>query len=232
MFSCPKCGTLNDDDAIFCTKCGASLKFDSASPLEQHAKKFTQDVDRMGKNMGESISHVAKRIQTNSQDIGKRIEQRVDHASKYMENWYDHTFDIFGPLLSSFIFLIIFRIAIMVMEIPSMQSVETNKIATILLVYILPLFLVTLLSNYTQYFARKSYKFRVFSPLIYATTLILLLWIISQILYDVSIQFTLSEVRTAAVSLENSLPTIFIFVLLLGYVILFLSMPKDHEKTP
>ena len=189
MFSCPKCGTLNDDDAIFCTKCGAPLKSDATSPLEQHAKKFAQDMDQMGKNLGASISHAAQRIQTDSQDIGKRFEQRVDHASKYMENWYDRTFGIFGPLLSSFIFLIIFRIAIMVMEIPSMQTLETNKVAAILLVYILPLFLVTLLSNYIQYFARKSYKFRVFSPLFYAITLILLLWIISKILYDVSVQF-------------------------------------------
>ena len=232
MFSRPKCETINDDDAIFCTKCGAPLKSDATSPLEQHAKKFAQDMDQMGKNLGASISHAAQRIQTDSQDIGKRFEQRVDHASKYMENWNDRTFGIFGPLLSSFIFLIIFRIAIMVMEIPSMQTLETNKVTAILLAYILPLFLITLLSNYIQYFARKSYKFRVFSPLFYAITIILLLWIVAKILYDVSVSFALSDLGTAAVSLETSLPTIFIFVLLIGYVILFLSMPRDQERKP
>jgi hypothetical protein len=72
----------------------------------------------------------------------------------------------------------------------------------------------------------------VFSPLFYAITLILFLWIITKILYDVSVRFAISDVRTAAVSLENSLPTIFIFALLIGYVILFLSMPRDQEKTP
>jgi hypothetical protein len=231
MVSCPKCGTLNDDDAIFCTKCGAPLKSDAASPLQQHAKSFAQDIEEMGKNLGESVTHAAKRIQTDSRDIGKRIEQRVDHAGKAMENWYDRTFGIFGPLLASFIFLIIFRIAIMIMEIPTIQTVETNKIAAILLVYILPLFTVTLLSNYIQYFAKKSYKFRVFSPLLYATTLILLLWIVTKILYDASVQFALSDLRAAALSLENSLPTIFIIVLLIGYVILFMTMPRDHEKT-
>lgn len=231
MLNCPKCGKLIDDDAIFCTKCGGSLKFDATSPPERPARSFTQDMEQVGKSIGESISHTTKHIKSDTQDLGKRIEKRVDHASKSLENWYDRSFGIFGPLFSSFIFLIIFRIAIMVMEISSIQSVETNKIAAILLVYILPLFLVTLLSNYTQYFARKSYKFRVFSPLIYAITLILLLWIISQILYDISIQFTLSEVRTAAVSLENSLPTIFIFALLIGYVILYMSMPKNQNRT-
>jgi hypothetical protein len=113
-----------------------------------------------------------------------------------------------------------------------MRTIETDKIVAILLIYILPLFAVTLLSNYTKYFARKSYKFRVFSPLFYAITLVLLLWILAKILYDASVRFALSDLRTAAVSLENSLPTVFIFFLLIGYVILFLSMPRDHERTP
>ena len=231
MFSCPKCGTLNDDDAIFCTKCGASLKPNTTSPLEQHTKSFAQDMERLGKNLGESLTHAAKRIQTDTQDIGKHIEQRVDYASKSMENWYDHTFGIFGPLLASFIFLIIFRLIIMVLEIQSVQTLETNKVAAILLAYILPLFAVTLLWNYIDYFAKKSYKFRVFSPLCYAATLILLLWIVAKILYDVSVSFAIPDIRTAAVSLETSLPTIFIFALLIGYVILYLTMPKDHDRT-
>ena len=232
MFSCPKCGTLNDDDAIFCTKCSASLKSDAASPLEQPAKSFAQDMEQMGKNLGESITHAAQHIQTESHDMGKRFEQRIDHESKYIENWSDRTFGILGPLISSFIFLIIFRVAIMVLEIPSTQTLDTNKVAAILLVYILPLFAVTLLSNYIQYFARKSYKFRVFSPLFYAINLILFLWVVTKILYDVSVRYVISDIRTAAVSLENSLPTIFIFALLIGYVILFLSMPRNQEKTP
>jgi zinc-ribbon domain len=232
MFSCPKCGTFNDDDAIFCTKCGASLKSDAMSPFQQPAKSFAQDMEQMGKSLGDSVTLAAKRIQTDSQDMGKRIEQKVDHASKYMENWYDRTFGILGPLIASFIFLIIFRLVIMVLENQSVQTLETDKIAAILLVYILPLFGVTLLSNYTKYFARKSYKFRVFSPLFYAITLILFLWIITKILYDISVRFAISDVRTAAVSLENSLPTIFIFALLIGYVILFLTISKDHESTP
>jgi hypothetical protein len=232
MFSCPKCRTLNDDDAIFCTKCGASLKSDAASPLEQPAKSFAQDIEQMGKNLGESITHAAHRIQTDSHDMSKRFEQRIDHANKYMENWYNRNFGIFGPLLESFIFLIVLRLAIIVLEIPSVRTPDIDKIAAILLVYIIPLFAVTLLSNYTKYFARKSYKFRVFSPIFYAIYIILLLWIISKILYDVSVRFAISDIRTAAVSLENNLPTIFIFALLIGYVIIFMTMPKDHERTP
>jgi len=230
MVRCPKCGTLNDDDALFCTKCGASLKSDAASPLEQHAKSFAQDMEQRGKNLGDSVTHVAKRIQANSQDIGKRVEQRIDHAGKSMENWYHRTFGIFGPLLESFIFLIVFRIIIMVMDLPNQQTPEIHTIAAILLVYILPFFALSLLSNYTNYFSKKYFQFKIFSPLLYAIFFVLFCWIISRILYDASAHFTIPDLQTAALSLENSLPTIFIFVLLLGYVILILSLPRDQKK--
>ena len=230
MISCPKCGTLNDDDAIFCTKCGTALKSDAASPLEQHVKSFALDMQQMGKNLGESVMHAAKRIQADSQDIGKRFEQRVDHAGKSMESWYNRTFGIFGPLLESFIFLIVFRVLIMVMELPNEQTPEIYTLAAIILVYILPLFALTLLSNYTKYFSKKYFQFKIFSPLLYAIFFVLLCWMISKILYDASAHFSIPDLQTAALSLENSLPTIFIFVLLIGYVILILSLPRDQKK--
>jgi len=232
MVNCPKCGASNVDDAMFCTNCGSSLKTDAASGIEHHAKRFAADMEQMGKNLGESMTQAAHRIQKDSQDVGKRIEDRVDHASKSMEHWYDRTFGVFGPILASFIFLIVFRLAIAVLEIPSVQTPDTLKVAAILVAYVLPLFAVTLLSNYTTYFARKSFKFRIFSPLFHAIAFILFLWILVKILYDVSTRFVLADVRTAAASLESSLPTIFVFVLLIGYVFLYFSIPRDKEKAP
>lgn len=232
MTNCPKCGAKNDDDAAFCTNCGISLHSDVASTIERHAKQFAKDMEQMGKKAGDHMVQTAKQIHDNTQERTRHFEHRIDRVSRHTENWYDHTFGILGPLLASFIFLIVFRLAIMVLEIPSVQTPETTKIAAIFLVYILPLFTVTLLSNYTKYFARKSYRFRVFSPLFYAITFILFLWIITKILYDVSVRFAISDLGTTAVSLENSLPTIFVFVLLIGYVILFMSMPRDQERTP
>jgi len=232
MVNCPKCGASNVDDAMFCTNCGSSLKTDAASGIEHHAKRFAADMEQMGKNLGESMTQAAHRIQKDSQDVGKRIEDRVDHASKSMEHWYYRTFGVFGPILASFIFLIVFRLAIAILEIPSVQTPDTLKVAAILVAYVLPLFAVTLLSNYTTYFARKSFKFRVFSPLFHAIAFILFLWILVKILYDVSTRFVLADVRTAAASLESSLPTIFVFVLLIGYVFLYFSMPRDKEKAP
>jgi hypothetical protein len=232
MLNCPKCGTQNDDDSMFCTKCGASLKSDAASPIERHAKMFAQDMERMGKNLGDSVTHAASRIQGNSRDIGKRFEQRVDQAGKHMENWYDRTFGILGPLLASFLFLIILRLVIEIVRISGDKVPEMSTITAVILLYLLPLFGTTLLSNYTSYFARKSYKFRIFSPLFHSIALVIFLWIVAQILHTLRDSLQIEDLGTAAVNIENSLPTVFVFVLLIGYVVLAMNMSREQEKKP
>lgn len=232
MVDCPKCGKNNSDDATFCTKCGTSLKSDAASTIERHAKMFAQDMEQMGKNLGESLTNAAKRVQGSSSDIGKHIEQRVDRTSKHIESWYDRTFGILGPLLASFIFLIILRLVIEIAKISGDEVPEMSTITAVILMYLLPLFGTTLLSNYTSYFARKSYKFRIFSPLLHSIAFVLFLWIIAQILYTLRDRLHIADLRTAAVSIENSLPTVFVFVLLIGYVILAITMSHEQGKKP
>ena len=232
MPNCPKCGIQNDDDSMFCTKCGTSLKSDAATPLERHAMRFAQDMEQMGKNLGESMTHAAKRIQGDSRDMGKRFEQRVDQVGKNVENWYDRTFGILGPLLASFIFLIILRLAIEIARISADEVPEMSTITAVILIYLLPLFGTTLLSNYTTYFSRKSYKFRIFSPLFHSMALVIILWIVAQILYTLRDRLQIADLGTAAMNIENILPTVFVFVLLIGYVVLAINMPREQEKKP
>jgi hypothetical protein len=232
MVNCSKCGTKNEDDAAFCTKCGVSLHSDIGSTIEQHAKQFAQDMEQVGKKVGDQMAQAAKKVHETTQKEARQFEHRMDRVNRHAENWYNKTFGPFGPLLESFIFLIVFRVAIMVMELPNVDAPDVHIIATILLPYILPLFALTLLSNYTQYLSKKFFKIKVFSPLLYAIFFVLLFWIVSKILYDASTQFTIIDLRTAALSLENSLPTVFVFVLLIGYVILVLSLPRDQKEKP
>ena len=232
MVNCPKCGTKNGDDAAFCTHCGVSLNSDVGSTIEQHAKQFAQNMEQMGKKVGDQMAQAAKKVHETTQKEARQFEHRMDRASHHAENWYNKTFGAFGPLLESFIFLIGFRFVIMLMELPNQKTPDIHIIASILLVYILPLFALSLLSNYTQYLSKKFFKFKVFSPLLYAIFVVLLFWIISKMLYDASTHFTVPDLQTAALSLENGLPTIFIFVLLLGYVILVMSLPRDQKEKP
>ena len=232
MVKCPKCGNDNGDDAAFCTNCGVSLRSDAGSTIEQHAQRFAQNMEQMGKKVGDQMAQAAKQFHESTQKEARHFEQRMDRMSKRAENWYERRFGPFGPLLESFIFLIVFRLVIMVMDLPNEETPDVHTVAAILLVYILPLFALSLVSNYTQYLSKKFFQIKVFSPLFYAIFFVLFCWIISKMLYDASTHFTIPDLRTAALSLENSLPTIFVFVLLIGYVILVVNLPRDQGKKP
>jgi len=234
MVICPNCKTNNDPDASFCTHCGENLNvYKARTTIEKQAKKFASDMERMGKKAGKVASTTAKQIQKETSDVGQRIEQRLDHVGKRTENWYDRTFGIWGPLLSSFLFLIIFRLVVAVI-----QSIQADSdamryntaIAAVLLTYLLPLFFITLLSNYTSYFSRKYFQVKVFSPLVHAVAFVLFIWIATLILYDLSVRLTISELHTTAFNIQQALPVIFVFVLLIGYVILAANMPRVPDK--
>ncbi|HIH00057.1 MAG TPA: zinc ribbon domain-containing protein [Thermoplasmata archaeon] len=232
MVDCSKCGKNNNDDAVFCTNCGISLRSDVGATIEQQAQRFAQNMEQAGKKIGDQVSKAAKQFHEGTQKEARHFEERLDRMGKRAETWYERSFGPVGPLLESFIFLIVFRLIIMVMELPNDDAPEVQTVAAILLVYILPFFALSLLSNYTQYLSKKFFQIKVFSPLLYAIFFVLFCWIISRILYDASNHFSIPDIRIAAVSLENSLPSIFVFVLLIGYVILMLNLPKDHGKKP
>jgi zinc-ribbon domain len=230
MVNCSKCGKENSDDASFCTNCGVSLHSDVGATIEQHAQRFAQNMEVAGKKIGDQMAQAAKQFHETTQKEAQHFEQRMDRLGKRTENWSERVLGPFGPLVESFIFLIIFRMIILVMEYANTETPEVQQIAAILLVYILPLFALSLLSNYTQYLSRKFFQVKIFSPLFYAIFFVLFCWILSRMLFDASTEFTISELQTASISLENSLPTIFVFVLLIGYVILVLNLPKDQGK--
>jgi hypothetical protein len=232
MASCPKCGKNNADDAAFCTSCGIPIRSDVSATIERHAKQFAQTMEQAGKKVGDQMTQAAKTIHTTTQREAQQVERRMNAMSRRTESWYDRSFGPIGPLLESLIFLIVFRLIILVMELTNEASSEIQTVAAILLVYLLPFFVLSLLSNYTQYLSRRYFPVKVFSPLLYAVFFVLFCWVISRILFDVSMRFSIQDVQTAATSLENSLPTIFIFVLLLGYLILMVNLPRDHGKKP
>jgi hypothetical protein len=159
-------------------------------------------------------------------------KHRVDYSSKSFENWYDSAFGIFGPVIASFLFLIVLRLAIEAVRITGVEILEMAEITSVLLLYLLPLFCITLLSNYTSYFARHSEQFRIFSPLFHSIIVVLFLWIVTQILRTLQDRLQNADLGTAATTIENALPTIFIFVLLIGYMVLALTMSKEQQKKP
>jgi hypothetical protein len=233
MQNCPHCGTENDDAALYCKHCGVSLKTESVpNSFDHRVKEFAKDMDQFGRRVGDHVSKTVQRVQERTQDTGKRVEQRVDRASAHAGQWYDRTFGILGPLISSFIFLIIMRLAIQVLQLQEDNVTVFRILVSSLYLYLLVLFGVTLLSNYTQYFSRKYYQFKVFSPLLIAVVPVVWLWVAVQILRTLSDPLKMPDLKTAASGIEQSLSVVFIFVLLIGYVIVGVTLSQEQRRKP
>jgi hypothetical protein len=233
MQNCPHCGKENDDAALYCKHCGVSLKTGAApASFDQRVKEFAQDMDRLGKRVGDHVSQTVQRVTDRTSEAGKRFERRTNYMSRHSVGWYGRTFGILGPLISSFIFLIVMRIIIQVLQLQQ-DTVEVFRIlGSSLYTYLLILFGVTLLSNYTQYFSRKSLRFRVFSPLLIAVVPVVWLWVAMQILQTLSDPLKIPDLKTAASTIEQILPTVFIFVLLVGYVVFALDLSREQRRQP
>jgi hypothetical protein len=62
--------------------------------------------------------------------------------------------------------------------------------------------------------------------------LVIFLWIVAQILHTLRDRLQIADLGAAAINIENILPTVFVFVLLIGYVVLAMNMSREQGKKP
>jgi len=235
MVYCSKCGKANDDYAIFCSKCGNSLTDKSIKKpsFEKQVEDVAESVGRVGKKAGKKIEQAAKRFGEETQDIGKRIEKATERAGNRLENWYDRTFGIFGPLVSSFICLIIIRLVIEGLKIGAEDTPVLSEISAILLDYLLLIFIVLLISSYSSYFYKKYKTFRWISPIIIAVVIVVISLIVVNIISAIGTSINDPDLEKAEREWrEKYMLMIFVIVLLIGYLInvIAVALEKDQKK--
>jgi hypothetical protein len=235
MIYCSKCGKENDDDAEFCSKCGNSLTDVRAkdTKFEKQVEDFAESVERVGKKAGKKIEQTARRFGEKTQDIGKRIEKATERAGSRVENWYDQTFGIFGPLVSSFIGLIILRLVIVGLKIGSQDTPVLGIIGDILLDYLLLIFIIFLISSYSSYLSRKYKTFRWISPIIIAILIISVSLIVVNIISVIGTDIGEPDLAKAQTEWrEKYMLMIFVIVLLIGYLInvAIVAWEKDQKR--
>jgi len=95
MIYCPKCGKENDEDAEYCTKCGASLtstkkkykKTQKKTPsLEKQVEDFAEEVEQLGMRAGKTIEQGMKNFGEEVKDIGKKVEKEISGNSKSLDD--------------------------------------------------------------------------------------------------------------------------------------------------
>ena len=259
MVVCSQCGKKNSADAEYCTKCGSNLgtRIYNVKRKEQ-VDKFTNEIQKSGKKTGKNIERAAKTFGEEAEELGRRvgrkaektgrelemkmknvdrhiearghhIERRIDRASKGFDSWYNRTFGIFGPLLSSLVGLIILRLVVEVFRIQSHIVPVLGDVGNALYSYIALIFIMMVLSSYTTYIARRYKPFRWVSPILSAIVVTVILWVVEQILL-VNHGYGDESIAEAASIIGTYLPTIFVFVVVVGYVVQVMRTTWDTDR--
>jgi len=60
MVYCAKCGTKNEEDAKYCSKCGANLKIPQKKSLEKRTEEWGEEFGRRAEEWGERVGKRAE----------------------------------------------------------------------------------------------------------------------------------------------------------------------------
>ena len=233
MVICSKCGKENNDDAQFCIKCGNSLtdRNSGSSSFEKQVEDFAAGVERVGKKTGKKIEQAVKRFGEETQDIGKRLEKATDRAGERLENWQDRTFGIFGPLVSSFIGIIVLRLVIEGLRIGAQETPVLGIVSDNLLDYLLLIFVIFLVSSYSTYLSRKYKSYRWISPIIVAVLIVVISTIVVTIASAVGKSTgEVNLIKAETQWREKYMFMIFVIIILVGYLINVATVAWEKDK--
>ena len=222
MVYCSKCGKKNDDDAEFCNKCGTRLNnLDAEDTFEKRVKKTTNKIEEKAEELGKSI-----------EKAGKRFESKMENSFGDFQKSFDKQFNIFGPLIWSFLGLIILRIIIWLFVNSEEEFIVFGELGEFLYSYILIFFGLMLLNTYDSYFKRKYKKqYKWISPGVSTISFIVTIWLISKIFIILDTNLNIPVLTTIANFIDTYLIVIFVIALILayGFVIVLLPFIKEFK---
>jgi len=224
MVYCSKCGKKNDDDAEFCSECGAVLdKQETGKKFENHVKKTANIIEEKAEKFGK-----------NMEKAGKRLETRLEHSFEGFNKWYDKKFNIIGPLIWSFLGLIILRFIIWFFDVSRVEYNVLGDISDFLFSYVLIFFALMVLNSYNSYFNRIYKKhYRWILPAISTISFTVTIWLISKILIILDNNLDIPVLTTISNFIDAYIILIFIAVLLISYgfsmVILPIAKELEHK---
>ena len=223
MVYCSDCGKKIDDDSNFCNECGKNIgeksDTDSSKNFEDYAKNAAKKFETNAENFGKQM-----------ENFGKKIEKRFDKSAKSFESWHDRYFGIFGPLIWSFVGLIILRIVIEVMSLNPTDFPVMAKTSELLYPYQLIFFGLFILSSYTTYFNRKYDFFKLISPVTSSFGFAYSIWIFADIYNDLFAYFeNFPDFTFISNFILDNIIVIFVLALLLGYLVNIVQLYNKKE---
>jgi phage shock protein C len=247
MVYCWNCGTQNEDDANFCTSCGARLtpgKDTRTSSLEENMEQVAEELKDLGVKTGKTVERIIKdTFNETPASTPKDTSSSKDHVAKEPrpsrqygpgshrayahQSWYDYTFGWMGPLISSLLGFIVLVFIIKMLQYFGGEISGMIQLSTFLEQYLLFLLIFMLFTSYTSYIARRYPFFRWLSPLVSAIGFLIWFWVCIQILFILSTALDIALLGDIASIFQLLLIPIAILILLVGYVGLMFSTSQS-----
>ena len=75
MTYCYVCGNKNPGEALYCNRCGTSLKSDRR--FEDNVRSFADEVAKVGKELGEKAAVLGKRVAKEAKAFADEVAKKV-----------------------------------------------------------------------------------------------------------------------------------------------------------
>jgi hypothetical protein len=221
MVYCTKCGKKNDD-AKFCIKCGFKLdNQEKEDTFEKNMKTTAKIIEEKAEEFGKA-----------AEKVGQKFERKIEDTFKNVGSWYDKKFKIFGPLVLSFLGLIILRFIIWLFALSGDTFSVFDEISDFLYSYLLIFFGLMLLNSYNSYFNRNYKKhYRWIYPTISTISFAVGLFIVSMIFIILDKHFNITFLTTIANFIQTYIILIFVIVLVLSYIFMVFSSYNRKDTT-
>ena len=184
-----------------------------------------------------------ERMRKGGKEFGERFERRMERKMEHKgrerrthwSHWWLEAFGVAGPIVASIIGIVFLAIGIFVLRFVNffLGSTFLSALAIFLYANIGLFFVIFLFSSYNEYFHRRHWRhYWIVEPIAVAISITIAFWILSSFLYLVNTVPKVGTLIAIADFLSSNLMTIFVAVVVVGYVFVFIRRMIFHLMRP
>jgi len=194
-------------------------------PTKKTRKPKTKknDFEHKMEHFGEEVSQ-----------LGKKFGNKMDTKAHMWKRQYYKTFGFFGPLVSSLFSILIVALFALILNYINLalRSMILTHISLFLLTNLGFFFMVFVFFSYmsfiSKFYAKES---DAWSPIIMALGIVIGLWVAVELMIIINASLGISVISTITLQISRNLLWVFLFVAILGYVVVFArNAEREHKK--
>ena len=199
--------------------------------IQRHNQRNDHKKDKSKDGLEQRLEHFSEEIGS----IGEKIEKRFDKKERRFDGWFQRTFGVAGPFVSSLVGVAVLGLVILAINAvnTSIGSGFLTNMNSFLMDNLLLLFLIMLFFSYTSYFSRMhSRNYLPVSPVLVGVGVTIGFWLVAKILFIANMSLNMQVLSRTVMLIDGKLFWIFFGFTLLGYLVLVVKtvIENMHES--